>query len=499
MSITVVGLGPSGLGLVDASTIERLTSAGVVIVRTAHHPAVGELATAVDTIDIVACDDLYEEHEHFDAVYEAIVDRVMSAAHGRDVVYAVPGSPAVGERTVPMLVDRANASGVEISVRPGTSFLDLAWIAVSVDPITDGAQIVDARDLPDPLPLHLPTLITQVDSTLRAGDVALALGRVLEDDAVVAVLDRLGDPDERVAWIPVSDLPRHEVGIRTSVFVPSATVGLLGLVATNRTLRTACPWDRDQTHHTLLEHLIEEAYEAADAIGRLSADAPAGTVDYGAYAEVEDELGDLLLQVVFHATLASEAGAFTIDDVAEQNRRKLVRRHPHVFGEVDATTSDQVRDNWERIKQDEKPRASLMDDIPAGMSALSRAVKAQRRAASVGFDWSGAEPVLDVLRSEIDELEAAGDDASISDELGDVLFSAVNLARHLHVNPESALRGSVERFSLRFRAVEAEFEARDAVIADAAPDELDAAWRRAKATTMAMRGRISGPATGQTP
>lgn len=493
MAITVVGLGPSGLEHVDPSTIERIEAADVVIVRTARHPAVDDLVTATGgEVDIVACDDLYERFDHFDAVYEAIVERVLLASHDGDVVYAVPGSPAVGERTVPLLVERGRASGVEISVWPGTSFLDLAWIAVSVDPITDGAQIVDARDLPDPLPLHLPTLITQVDSTLRAGDVALALGRLLDDDDLVAVLDRLGDRDERVEWVRVRDLSRHDVGIRTSVFVPAASVGLLGLVATNRRLRAECPWDRDQTHHTLLEHLIEEAYESADAIGHLPPDAPMGDVDHGAYAEVEDELGDLLLQVVFHATLASEAGAFTIDDVAEQNRRKLVRRHPHVFGEVDATTSTQVRDNWERIKQDEKSRASLMDDIPSGMSALSRAVKAQRRAASVGFDWQDAAPVFEVLRSEVDELEAATDEASISEELGDVLFSAINLARQLGVDPESALRGSVERFSLRFREIEADFAERGAVIGEATPEELDAAWNRAKATTMDPRGRASG-------
>ena len=480
MAITVVGLGPAGLDHTDAGTVELVLSGISVIARTAHHPAVEQLRARVS---VVACDDLYEAHDRFDDVYGAIVDRVLAAASEGDVVYAVPGSPVVGERTVPMLIDAASADH-DIVVRPGTSFLDLAWVAASVDPIADGAQVLDARDLPDPLPLHVPTIITQVDSPLRAGDLAISLGRVLDDDDEVIVLDRLGDPDARVEAMPLSSLPHASCGFRTSVFVPAADVGLLGLIATNRTLRSACPWDREQTHHTLVEHLVEEAYETADAIGRLPVEAPGGEPDYGAYAELEDELGDLLLQVVFHATLAAEAGAFTIDDVAEQNRRKLVRRHPHVFGDVVAGTAREVRDNWEQIKAEEKGRASLMDDIPVAMPAIARAIKAQRRAASVGFDWTDAEPILDVLRSEVDELADTADADEAAAELGDVLFSAINLARHLAVDPELALRGSVERFMARFRVLEAEFSDRGLGLDAVDADELDAAWRRAKATTM---------------
>lgn len=480
MTITVVGLGPAGLDHTDAGTVELALSGVPLIVRTSHHPAVEQISARVP---VVACDDLYEAHDRFDDVYRAIVDRVLAAAEGGDVVYAVPGSAAVGERSVPMLVDAA-AGTHDVVVRPGSSFLDLAWAAVSVDPITDGVQVLDARDLPDPLPLHVPTIITQVDSPLRAGDVAVALGRVLDGDSDIVLLDRLGDPDERIETMSLSALPRSSGGLRTSVFVPAADVGLLGLVATNRLLRAECPWDREQTHHTLVEHLVEEAYETADAIGGLPLEAPGGEVDYGAYAEVEDELGDLLLQVVFHATLAAEAGAFTIDDVAEQNRRKLVRRHPHVFGDVVAGSAREVRDTWEQIKSEEKGRSSLMDDIPVGMPAIARAVKAQRRAASVGFDWADAEPIVDVLRAEVEELASAPDAVAAAAELGDVLFSAINLARHLSVDPEVALRGSVDRFMTRFRAVEAEFVERGVAMGDVDAEELDAAWTRAKGTTM---------------
>ncbi|HSJ71358.1 MAG TPA: nucleoside triphosphate pyrophosphohydrolase [Acidimicrobiia bacterium] len=488
MAIVVVGLGPSGLDRIDPVARSIVSDpARAVILRTGQHPAAEELSA---TRVVVTCDDLYEAHDAFDDVYAAIVDRVVEAAGHGDVAYAVPGSPSVGERTVPMVVAAAHATGIEVSVVSAPSFLDMAYVAVGIDPITHGAQILDARELPDPLPLHVPTFITQVDSPLRAGEVAISLGRVLEGDAQVVVLDRLGDEDEVVAPMALEDLARYRPGSRTTVYVARTDVGLLGLVATNRTLRRECPWDREQTHHTLLSHLIEEAYEAADAIGRLPVGAPVGDVDFGTYAEVEDELGDLLLQVVLHATLASEAGAFDVDEVAEGIRRKLVRRHPHVFGDVQADSARDVLDNWEAIKQGEKGRDSLMDDVPIGMPAVARAMKVQMRAASVHFDWDAPGPVVEVLRSEIDELEAAiGDRQRVSDELGDVLFTAVNLARHLDVDPESALRGSVDRFMDRFRIVEARFADEGRSFADVDAVELDAAWTAAKGTTMGPAGQ----------
>lgn len=483
MSITVVGLGPSTLDVVDAGTLDLLTDPDVVVVvRTIRHPAAEQLSSRRE---VIACDDLYESLDDFSSVYDAVVDRVMENASSVDVVYAVPGSPVVGELTVPKLRERAGESGVVVAVRPALSFLDLVYDAVGLDPIADGLQVVDARDLPDPLPLHLPTVITQVDSALRSADVAISLGRLLDDDALVTVLDRLGDADEVVAKRTIAELATYEGGPRTSVHVPAATVGILGLVATNRVLREECPWDRKQTHHTLLNHLIEEAYETADAIGTLPVDAPDGEADFGAYAELEEELGDLLLQVVFHATLASEAGAFDIDDVAEQIRRKLVRRHPHVFADVEVGGPEEVLANWEQIKQEEKSRDSLMDDVPVGMPSIARAMKVQGRAASVSFDWDDAEPVYGALLAEIEELRAAaGDPQAQTNELGDVLFTVVNLARHITVDPELALRTSIERFMDRFRAMEQDLSASGESLHDQSPEALETAWHRAKAATM---------------
>lgn len=478
MTISIVGLGPAGLRHVDAATITLLDEANTVIVRTVRHPAASELA---ETREVVTCDDLYETHSEFDDVYTAITQRVLDAASTGSVVYAVPGSAVVGERAVTQIRATASDAGIVVSVHPGLSFLDLAYVAVGLDPIADGLQVLDARDLPDPLPLHLPTIITQLDSKLRTADVSLALTATIDPTTEVTVLDRLGDADEVIEVLAVNDLARYGAGPRTTLYVPATTSGLLGLIATNRVLRRECPWDAKQTHHTLLTHLIEEAYETADAIGRLPQAAPAGDPDFGAYAEVEEELGDLLLQVIFHATLASEAGAFDIDEVAENIRRKLVQRHPHVFGDVEVHDADEVLSNWEQIKKAEKNRDSLMDDIPKGMPAVARAMKVQKRARSVGFDWDESDQVLSVLKDEIEELVTAGRDKdAVADELGDVLFTAINLARHLGVDPEVALRSTVDKFIRRFKTMELDFTSRSSDIADAGPAELEQAWESAK-------------------
>ncbi|MDK1017879.1 MAG: nucleoside triphosphate pyrophosphohydrolase [Actinomycetota bacterium] len=491
VTITIVGLGPAGIGHVDAGAWELLDEAETVVVRTLNHPAAQQLAARRA---VLPCDDLYDGLDGFDDIYTAIAERVVAAAAKGSVVYAVPGSAVVGERAVAKVRLLAREAGIDVTVRPGLSFLDLAYIAVGVDPIADGLQVLDARDLPDPLPLHLPTFVTQVDSKLRSSDVSLALTRTIGPETEVTVLDRLGDDDEVVTTMRVSEVARYDAGPRTTVYVPATSSGLMGLIDVHRILRRECPWDRAQTHHTLVTHLIEEAYETADAIGHLPPDAPGGEPDFGAYAEVEDELGDLLLQVVFHATLASEAGAFDIDEVAEGVRRKLVQRHPHVFGDVEVADADEVLSNWEQIKKVEKSRESLMDDIPIGMPGVARAMKVQKRARSVGFDWEGADEVMTALKDEIDELIAAGDDkAAAREELGDVLFTVVNLSRHLGIDPEVALRASVDKFIARFKSMEREFASRSMDMVDASTAELEAAWLSAKSISPAQSTWRSDP------
>lgn len=477
--LTLVGLGPGGLDRLSARTRAVLEDDTCrVIVRTLEHPAAAQLAARRE---VVACDDLYESGSDIDAVYAAIAARVMASAAERPTVYAVPGNVSVGERAASEVRRRAAEAGVAIEIVPGESFLDLLLVRVGVDPIADGLQIVDGRNLPDPLHFHLPTIITQVDRPVVLADAAAILGKVLPDDTPVTVLAALGSPDEAVDTVALSELARQAAGPRTTLYIDRRSVGWHGLVTTNRRLRAECPWDREQTHHTLVPHLLEEAYETVEALTRLAPRAPREEPDFGAYAEVEEELGDLLLQVVFHATLAAEVGAFDVEEVAEGIRRKLVRRHPHVFGEVEASTPAQVKANWEHLKAEEKERGSLMDDVPTALPAVARAEKLQRRAASVGFDWESAAPVLEKVREELDELHGVlKDPEKAGRELGDLMFAVVNLSRHLSVDAELALRRAADTFADRFRRVESLADAEQGGLAAMSLEEMDRLWERVK-------------------
>lgn len=474
--ITIVGLGPAGLERVAPVALAALYEPGsTVVVRTLDHPASAELAALRP---VLSCDDLYEAAADYDSLYETIAARVCDVAG--PVVYAVPGSALVGERSVPLIRRTAAAAGRPVEVNPGESFLDLAMERVGIDPIADGLQVLDARALPDPLPLHLPTLITQLDTAGTAADLAAELGRVLAHDAPITVLADLGSPDELITRTSIGELPRAATGPRTSAYLESQQVGWVGLVQINRVLRQQCPWDRKQTHHSLLKHLLEETYETVDAVLDLPQEAPGGEPDYGAYAAVEEELGDLLLQVVFHATMARETGAFDVEEIAEGIRRKLVSRHPHVFGDLVLDDSAAVEANWERLKTVEKRRESPMDDVPAALPGLARAEKIQRRAASVGFDWPELRPVMAKLAEEIGELQEVVDDKTrAAEELGDVLFSAVNVARHLGIDSELAMRAATTRFEERFRWIESQVG--DGDMSTMSLHELDALWDQAKA------------------
>lgn len=253
-----------------------------------------------------------------------------------------------------------------------------------------------------------------------------------------------------------------------------------------------CPWDLKQTIASLAPYTLEETYEVIDAIEKQD------------MVELEDELGDLLFQVIFYAQIASEEGAFDFDDVARAITRKLIRRHPHVFpdGDVDQfgqrpdISADQVLVNWEAIKAEERAEKrqrggqnndtapeSVLDDVPKALPAMERARKLQKRAANHGFDWDNIQPVLAKLKEEIAEFEAAhaaGDIAARENEFGDILFAAVNLARHCQIEPEIALRGTNSRFAARFKWIEAALRGQQRSLADADLTELDALWEQAK-------------------
>ncbi len=474
--ILLAGLGPAGLDASDPSTRERLLEPEVtVVVRTLRHPAAAELA---QRRPVISCDDIYEGAADFDEVYGAIADRVVALAAAGPVAYAVPGSPLVGERSVRLIRKIAATSGIAVEVMAGTSFLDLVLDRSGIDPLERGLQVLDARALPSPLFLHLPTVIAQIDTPLVLYEARDALLRLLPADTELLWLDDLGGPAERVESVTLEALGKSHAGPRASLAVDlEAAPGWPGLLWTMGRLRKECPWDRRQTHHSLAGHLVEETYEVLAALESLPPEAPGGEPDHAAYADVEEELGDLLLQIVFHANLAAETGAFDAETVAELLRRKLVFRHPHVFGDVQVEGVDEVLSNWERLKGDEKERESLMDGVPDALPALARAYTMQRRVARVGFDWPDLDGVIAKVHEELGEvLEAADEPDALVLEVGDLLFSLVNLARHLGVDPEQALRRACGRFERRFRVVEDQ-----GTLAGLSLEEMDERWEAAKA------------------
>ena len=489
-SVVVVGLGPAGPELVTAEAARAVASVPpeARFLRTARHPAAEAVPGAR------AFDDLYETAGSFDGVYAGIVDALVEAATDRassgggPVVYAVPGSPWVAEATVGLL--RADPR-VEVRTVPGVSFLDLVWDRLGVDPVAEGARLVDAADFPvEAAGSPGPLVVGQCWNRDLLSGVKLAVTDAPEGGAVL--LHHLGLPDEIVVPARWDDLDRTlEADHLTSVWIPrlAAPVGaeLLRLAELVRTLRQRCPWDREQTHSSLTRHLLEESYEVLEAIEGLDRE---GGATPAAFAHLEEELGDLLFQVYFHATLAAEEGQFGLADVARGIHDKLVGRHPHVFGDLAVDSAEQVMTNWERIKKEEKGRESVMDGVPGNLPALHHANKVQRKAGSVGFDWDGVEGPLAKVEEELGEVRSAlaarptgpGQvaDPEVKREVGDLLFSVVNVARHAGVDPEAALRSSSAEFVRRFRLVEerAAAEGLDMEAADLAT--LDRLWEAVK-------------------
>jgi tetrapyrrole methylase family protein/MazG family protein len=442
--VVVVGLGPAGPELMTAAARSAVERARHRFLRTARHPA------AVAVRDSRSFDDLYDSSTSFEEVYAAMVDALVEAATANgEVLYAVPGSPLVAERTVELL--RADRR-VDLELIPGLSFLDLAWTRLGIDPLESGVRLIDGPSFAiQAAGERGPLLVGQCWSRQILSEIKLAVEH--PSDTPVTVLQRLGLPDEVVSDVDWADLDRSvDADHLTTLFVPDlaepVAAELARLEDLVRTLRQRCPWDREQTHASLTRHLLEETYEVLEAIEGLDS-GPAS------YHHLEEELGDLLFQVYFHSVLAAEAGQFGLADVARGVHDKLVGRHPHVFGTVEAETADAVMANWEQIKKREKGRQSVMDGIPGALPSLLHAHKVQRKAATLGFDWPSGDAARVAAQDELAALGGpAGPVRALDERLGDLLFAVVGLARHLGLDPEAALRGSTVRFREAFAEAE---------------------------------------------
>ncbi|HEX7165362.1 MAG TPA: nucleoside triphosphate pyrophosphohydrolase [Acidimicrobiales bacterium] len=474
--VVVVGLGPAGPDLVTPETLAAVERVAVRFVRTTRHPSASVMPAGTRSFD-----DLYEGADAFADVYRGIADELAdAAARYGEVLYAVPGSPRVLERSVELLLgdDR-----VEVDVLPAVSFLDLVWARLGVDPFEDGVRLVDAHRFAERAAGERgPLLVAHCHANWVLSDVKLAFERETPERAVV--LQRLGLPDERVVEVAWDELDRGvEADHLTTVWVPTAAapVGaeLVRFAEVVRRLREECPWDRQQTHQSLARYAIEETYEVVEAIAQVDEDPGAAS-----YSALEEELGDLLLQVFLHAAVAAQAGEFTIADVANAITEKMIRRHPHVFGDVAVDDAAHVARNWDEIKAAEKgrdgggdARKGALDGVPGALPALTYAAELGRKAAKVGFDWTDPDGVWAKVAEELDELRAEPGSAA---ELGDVLFAVTNLARHLGHDPEAALRGAAAKFRHRFEVVERLAGERGIELAGAGLAALDELWDEAK-------------------
>jgi tetrapyrrole methylase family protein/MazG family protein len=469
--ITIVGLGPGDSQHWTRRADVILQQSAEVYVRTKHHPSVADIPAK-----IYAFDDINRCAEGAQQIAAQVV-RLGQRAEG--VIYAVPGHPRE-DVTVPLIWRLAETEHLAMTIVPGLSLLEAALSALELDAYHK-LQIVAAVEMVGlhhpPLAPDQPALVLGLSSQSLAAQVKQVLLNAYAPDFSVTLVQRA----EQVWSGPLTELDQQpQFDESTVLYLPAdpANTSLPAFQETIAHLRApeGCPWDREQTHQSLRPFLLEETYEVLEAL------------DAADPAALAEELGDLLLQIVLHTQIATGAGDFRMGEVIGHINRKLVRRHPHVFGNVTVNGVADVTANWEAIKQEERSTRnveheaspSVLDGLPAALPALAQALAISKRAVRVGFEWPDIGGVLDKLIEEAREITEAADPAALEAEIGDLLFSAVNLARWRNVDPESALRATNARFTRRFKKLEALAAAQGKVLSEMAIAELDALWNEAK-------------------
>jgi len=464
-------------GFLSAPAERAIRNADKLFLQSALSPAAAWVLS--EKLEFTAMDDLYESSADFDELNAAVAARLAAAG---DCVYAVSGR-GIGAAQLQAILAAASEANCGVRRLVGCGYADVAAAALPFS-LGDRALTCAANALPARIDPYSALCIEEIDTALRAGEVKLALGEYYPDEYPVwfAAADASGAYQPRE--IPLYELDRQpRYGADCCCILRAAQEGTLprgdcdDLMRIVEVLRApnGCPWDAEQTHESLRGALVEECYEVIDAIDREDGEAMC------------EELGDLLLQIVFHTSIEQDKSAFSLRDVCTGIIQKLIYRHPHVFGDVAVGNSEDVLVNWEKLKSKEKHMTSCaesMRSVPRGFPALMRAAKIQKKAARAGFDWSTAAEALYKLPEEAEELRLAiaeGDEAHISEEMGDALFAAVNVARLLKLDPEMLLHEATDKFMARFEIMEQIIMKERGAMDGMSLAQMDAFWDKAKA------------------
>lgn len=479
--ITIVGLGNGDENDLTLGVLGMLREADRLFLRTAHHPVVPWLKQQGVTFSTF--DSVYERHGEFAPVYADIVEQLITAANGQHVVYAVPGHPMVAEQTTKLMLQQGKLKGIDVEINGGRSFLEAVFTRFQLDPI-NGFVLLNALDFTarqcNP---RMTTVIAQVYDQITASDVKLTLMERYPDDFEVIVAHALGvEGQERIRRVPLYALDHSfPVSSLSLVMVPPVPADsiltreftdFIDIVATLRG-PNGCPWDKKQSHESLRKYLVEETAEFIEAVNEKDPE------------HMCEELGDVLLQVALHAQIAAENDTFSISDVIESICEKMIRRHPHVFGDAEVANADDALKNWQAIKRSEKRMIeeteadSLSAGIPAELPTLSRVTELQKRAAKVGFDWDDVKPVVDKVKEELTECLEAGE-GEVETELGDLLFAVVNLARFMQIDAEQALRRAGRKFAVRFDKMKKKAESEGLDFQQLTLEQKEQLWQTVK-------------------
>ncbi len=478
--IFIVGLGPGSVDALTLGAVNRIRGGRKNFLRTEKHPTVNYFIE--NNIDYKSYDYIYDSEEDFLSVYKTIVQELMKESETEDEInYYVPGNPMVAEKTVDLLLE----NNMEVEIVSGMSFIEPMIEIVKRDPI-NGLKIVDGAVFDSLMvDINVDMIITQVYNKRILSEVKIILSEIYSDEHYLWLIHNGGiKNEEKILKLQVFELDHYdEIASLTSIYVPKIEKNIKNIYDFNdimgimRILRGSegCPWDIEQTHESIRQSIIEEAYEVVDAI------------DSKDVNNLCEELGDLLLQVIFHSQIAYEEGEFNPIDVTSSLANKLILRHPHVFSQKNVENSMEVVYNWNKIKYANREITTLtgiLRDLPR-LPALMLSYKVQDKAAGIGFDWDDIQGPIDKVKEEFNEvLEAMNlygkGDELVEGEVGDLLFAVVNLSRFLDVNPELALNRTINKFIRRLEIMEVKTQEMNKKLEDMSLQELDQLWNMAK-------------------